>query len=201
MGMGRTTELVGFDLDDVLMDFNSGLCIFHNTWYGTSLTRDDIISYHLEDIWRCNREECVRRVGEFYLSREHEEMRPVLGASEVVQELQDNGAGVVVVTSRPESAAAPTRLLLEKHFPTLVDSVHFANHFFHEEVKVTKGEICQKLGVEIFADDAPFHSEDVALVTRASLLFDAPWNRDYSLFLPNMQRVYSWSEIRQVLNT
>ncbi len=197
--MKRMGRLVGLDLDDVLIDFNSGLCIFHNARYGTSLTREDITSYYLEDIWKCDRVECERRIEEFYLSPEHEAMRPVPGAVEAVRQLQENGRDVVIVTSRPERASAPTRLLLEEHFPVLVDSVYFASHFFRGEAKKTKGEICKDLGAKAFVDDAPFHIEEVAGVVEHALLFKAPWNKNYKLSLPNVQEVKSWGKILQIL--
>jgi len=195
-------RMIGFDLDDVLMDFNTGLCVFHNAHYGTSLVREDITSYHLEETWGCDREECIRRVGEFYNSPEHDATQPILGAVKVVHELQKDGASVVVITSRPESMSDQTFSWLKKHFPSLAkaNSVHFTSHFFHKETGVTKSDICRNLGVKVFVDDAPFHVQDVAPVVEEVLLFDAPWNRGYVLTLQNIRRVHSWSEIHKILN-
>ena len=191
--------IIGVDLDDVLMDFNTGLCTFHNARYGTSLVRENLISYALEETWGCDREEAVRRVREFYHSSEHFTTQPILGAVEVIRELQDAGRTIAVITSRPESISIQTYSWLERHFPSLVGNVHFASHFFHQETKITKVEICQKLGIEIFIDDAPFHVESVATVVGQVLLFDAPWNRGCDFTLPNIQRVDSWDEIRILL--
>ncbi len=192
------TRVVGLDLDDVLMDFNTGLCVFHNARYGTSFTREDIISYHLEEIWGCEQEEAIRRVSEFYCSSEHDATQPVPGAVEIVQELLDDRS-VFIITSRPESVSEQTYAWIKKHFPSLAESVYFTSHFFHKESRVTKGEVCRKLGVEVFVDDAPFHAEDVALVVSQVFLFDTPWNRNHELFLPNIQRVHSWNEIYALL--
>ena len=52
-----------------------------------------------------------------------------------------------------------------------------------------------RLGVEVFVDDAPPHVEEVAPFVRQALLFDAPWNRDYAPSHPNIRKVRSWGEI------
>ena len=192
-------RVIGLDLDDVLMDFNTGLCAFHNAQYGTSLTREDITSYYLEEIWKCEPEEAIKRVSDFYCSPQHDQTQPVIGAVEIVKKLQDDRS-VVIITSRPESVSAQTYAWLEKYFPSLARNVHFTSHFFHKEAKITKREVCRKLGVEVFVDDALFHAEDVALSVRRVFLFDTPWNRNQNLVLPNIQRVHSWAEINALLS-
>ena len=192
-------RLIGVDLDDVLMDFNAGLCAFHNAYYGTSLVKDDITSYHLEETWGCSRKEAISRVVQFYHSSEHEATPSVDGAIEVVRELQDNLVDFVIITSRPESVREQTHLWLAGHFPTLVKKIYFTSHFYHQETMVTKADVCRDLGVEVFIDDAPFHIEDVAVVVKRAILFDAPWNQNHCLTLPNMYRVHSWSEIQRLL--
>ncbi len=76
--------VIGLDFDDVLMEFNGALCLFHNAQYGTSLTRADITSHHLKETWGCTQEEVIRRVNEFYRSLEHDLASPVVGAVEVL---------------------------------------------------------------------------------------------------------------------
>jgi len=191
-------KIIGLDLDDVLMDFNTGLCVFHNAYYGTKLTREHITSYLLEEIWRVPQSEVIRRVNEFYFSIHHKATPPTAGAVRAVKQLQARHE-VVVITSRPESVSAQTYAWLKKHFPSLVVSVHHAGHFFHKEGAGTKGELCQRLGVEVFVDDAFHHVEDVAPVVAQALLFDAPWNRSYTLSRPNMQRIHSWDAICRVI--
>ncbi|OGZ15281.1 MAG: hypothetical protein A3J08_00665 [Candidatus Lloydbacteria bacterium RIFCSPLOWO2_02_FULL_51_11] len=189
------TRVIGLDFDDVLFDFNAGLCGFHNKRYGTSLVKEKITSYLLGDIWGCDLEESVRRINEFYRAPEHAATQPVAGAVEVVGELwRDNR--LVVITSRPESVRRETLAWLERWFPFLVGNVHFATHFFHKEGSETKGEICRTLGVDIFVDDAPFHMEDISSVVSQVFLFDAPWNQGYTPTSPTIRRVRSWSEIR-----
>jgi uncharacterized HAD superfamily protein len=190
--------IVGLDLDDVLMDFNSALCLFHNARYGTSLKRADIASYHLEEIWGCSREEAIRRIKEFYYSSEHNEALPVSGAVEVVQALQTE-VTFFVVTSRPNSVSIQTLQWVERHLAGLVREVYFTSHFMHEEGRTTKGEVCRKLEVSAFVDDAPFHVDEIASEVDKALLFDTPWNQNHKPKSGNIKRVHSWSEIHSIL--
>ena len=190
-------KVIGLDLDDVLVDCNSALQSFHNARYGTRLTREDITTYSLGEMWGCSREEAGRRIDEFFDSPEHDTISPVPGAVDAVRELQQK-CTVIVVTGRPKSASRQTRALLAKNYPTLVDSIHFAGSHFGREGEMTKGDLCRTFGVEMFVDDAAHFAEDVASVVERVLLFDTPWNRDHALSLPNMQRVHSWSEILEL---
>jgi len=148
----------------------------------------------------CSREETIKRVSKFYHSSAHIETKPVAGAVEAVHELSLENS-IVIITSRPESVSAETLSWLNKHFPNLKGSIYFARHFFHGEGRVTKGEICKELEMDIFVDDFPHHVEDVARVVRQVLLFDTPWNRNHTALPQNARRVHSWNEIRALLGT
>jgi len=189
---------VGVDFDDVLMDFNGALCLFHNSRYGTTLSRSDIKSYFLEKTWGCSREEAVKRVSDFYWSVEHDTALPVTRAVEVLQSLQES-VSFTIVTSRPESVSTQTLNWLNKYFSGLFEEVRFTSHFFHEEGLMTKGEVCREIGIKFFIDDAPFHIDDVASEVETALLFDTPWNQEHNSTFPNVSRVQSWSEILTVL--
>ena len=194
-------RVIGFDLDDVLMDFNEWLCFFHNTRYDSRLKKEDITSYFLEEIWQVSRDETIRRVHEFYHSIHHRMAQPVPGAVQAIQQLQIDYK-VVVITSRAENVSAQTHAWIENHFPSLAGSVHHATHsFFHAEGSGTKGELCKKLGVEVFVDDAFHHIEEIAPKVKHVLLFDAPWNRACTSIPQNARRVYSWDEICSFLKT
>ena len=150
------TRVIGLDFDDVLVDLCSWLCLFHNARYGTALTKEDHFTYRLSDVWGCTDEETRRRIREFYGSPEHAATAPMLGAVEAVRVLE-RGNTIAVITARPESVRSETFALLARHFPSLVQSIHFARHHFHKEGNETKGEICRRLGVQMFVEDLPFH--------------------------------------------
>ena len=79
--------IVGFDLDDVLLDFKPALHAYHNEHYGTS----DSMEHFIEDLakmWGCSEGESVRRVFEFYQSPQHWNTPPVEGAVEAIRNLK-----------------------------------------------------------------------------------------------------------------
>jgi len=83
-------KLIGIDLDDVLLDFNTALCEWHNLKYGTSYTRADIFSFDLKDVWKCPQEETNKRIVEFYNSEFHPKALPVPGTVEAIKKLKQN---------------------------------------------------------------------------------------------------------------
>ncbi len=182
---------LAIDHDDVVMGFNAALCCYHNARYGTTLTRADITSYHLKDIWDTTTEEAHRRIFDFYCSKEHEEAEPMPGAKKVIEMLEEHYE-IEVITARPERFRPQTLAWLEGHFPQLVDRVHFTNRFGDTGKEILKSEVCARIDAEIFVDDAPMHHEDVARVVPRTILFEAPWNREYAATLPQKQRVRSW---------
>ncbi|MFA6519472.1 MAG: hypothetical protein WCT41_01455 [Candidatus Paceibacterota bacterium] len=192
--------IIGLDFDDVLVDCQSAVQLFHNRRYGTALTRDDVHTYSLDMLWSCSRREMTKRIDEFFVSPEHEMLAPILGAVEAVRELQSR-AEVVVITSRPSNTKPQTRACLMKYFPSLVDSICFARSDAHRDGSMTKRQLCHHLGVQVFVDDAIHYVENVAPVVSKALLFDAPWNYNSVLCQQNMHRVHSWNDILEVVRS
>src|SRR3989344_5769778 len=104
-------RIIGVDMDEVIMSFHDGMCPFHNARYGTSLTREDIRVYPLEDVWGCDKTEVGPRIMAFYRSPEHAAIVPIPGAVDATRELQKKHP-VVVITSRPQSVEREPRVLL-----------------------------------------------------------------------------------------
>lgn len=187
--------ILGFDFDDVLVDFYGAFCNFHNEQYETSLTRNDIHSFYIEDILGCGSEETMKRVWDFYHSPIHNTMVPIEGAKKTLEYLQHN-YDLYVVTARPDQIREKTKHLLNVHFPNIFKEIYFTNHHFSGiEEKTTKAKICKQLGVVFFMDDAPHHAEDVATVAENVFLFNTPWNRKHFISEKNIQRVDSWKDV------
>jgi len=62
--------VIGVDFDDTVFDFNNSLHAYHNAKYGTTVKREDIVSYGIEKVWGCSVEEGARKVFEFYSTKE-----------------------------------------------------------------------------------------------------------------------------------
>ena len=184
---------IGLDFDGVLMNFYEGLCVFHNTNYGSNFTCDDIKSWELGETWGLTREEVLKEIYDYYHSSGHINISPVSGSVKAVESLCKSHS-VSVITARPDSVSEQTVQWLKKHFPTLSDSIHFTNHF-HGEGKRSKKDVCLELGIEVFVEDAPMHIKEISQHVKQSYLLDSPWNRKDNDFPSNVERVFSWDEI------
>lgn len=192
-----TQRTIGFDLDDILLDFNGALRVFHNAKYDTTYEREHITTYDFCELWQCEPEEMIRRVLEFYASKEHQGAVPVEGSVEAIKKLSQYHK-LIIITSKPDELRVATMQWLDQHFPHMFDEVHFTNHYVGNGRKRPKGEVCKQYGVEIFIDDALIHAESVANTGIPVLLFDTPWNQGE--LSPLITRVYSWEEIERRLS-
>lgn len=197
--MGKK-KIIGIDLDDVLLDFNTAICSYHNERYTPTYSRDSIRSFYLEDTWQCTREEAHRRILEFYETPEHRKALPVFGAKEALEELSQSYR-FLVVTAKPQYLETMTREWCQTYFPNVFQEICFTNLFGGKEshIKRSKGEVCQELGIDTFIEDAPHHALDAAQTGIPVLLYDAPWNQGMK-WHPNITRVYSWEEIAAKLS-
>lgn len=189
-------KIIGVDFDDVLVPTNETMSSWHNSVYGTSYQKEDIVSWtHLDYLWQCSREEKHRRIHEFFYSEEHATMVPVRGAEEALQILNEKGFCVVIITGRPVQFRKQTLPFVEKYFPSLLGHTHFTSKVIDGIVTDRpKAEFCEELAVEIFIDDHLQYVNNIAFAGIPVLLFDNPWNQTDDL-PPNVERVYSWSEI------
>ena len=195
--MSKQRKVVGLDIDDVLIDFNSTLAQFHNTHYDTAYVRADIISYDLENLWSCTREEMARRIMEFYGSPEHRNILPIKDAFEVLSRFSKKFT-YVNITSRPEVVSGLTREILEGHYPNLMKEAHFLGHL-HGGARQhqTKAQICKEVRAKLLIEDSLAHALDVATSGTRVVLLDTPWNQHGTL-PDNIERVSGWSEVADI---
>jgi len=195
--MKENKQLIGLDLDDVIIDFNEGLMHYHNALYGTSYTRKDITSWALENTWGCTTNEAIQRVYDFYHSEEHGRCPAVRGAVDMIHQLSVVYS-ITVITSRPENVRELTTNWLNQHVPDILGEIHFLGHYHGPESRrKSKGEVCKELGVGLFIEDSLANAENVAEQGIPVLLFDKPWNQGD--LPPNTIRMYSWEGIREML--
>jgi len=190
--------IIGFDLDDILLDFQDTLRGYHNIQYGTNYKREDDNVWNLWERWSCTPEDSKQRVFDFYEHEMHLNALPIYGSMEGINTLKNNNE-LFVITARPESMKEKTLEWLNKHFPQAFQQVVFTNLFYGDGNKRNKSDVCKELGVEIFVEDALHNAYDVAEAGIPVLLLDAPWNQ--SEVKPPITRVYSWEEIVQKLNS
>jgi uncharacterized protein len=185
--------VIGVDLDDVLLDFNTTLCTYHNLQYGTTLTRDQISSYSLELAMNVTREEMMKRVLEFYETDHHFNGLPIPGSVESIGILSKKFP-LYIVSAKPDYLKERSLIWIEQHYPTCFKEVLFTNQFAGDASrKKTKSEVCKELGINIFIDDSLKHAEDISKSGVKVYLLNAPWNQGD---VPeNVARMNDWNSI------
>ena len=195
--MSEKYQIIGFDFDDILFNFNGTISLWHNDLYGTNVALKDIVIYELENVWKCTKEEALKRVADFYQTSEHANAQPIFDAVNGVKTLSKD-ATLLIITSRPEELREVTQQWLNKHFPDLFKEIYFINYFHGAGKKRTKSEVCKELGIEIFIDDSLYHANDISSIGTPVLLLNTPWNQGE--VKPPITRVYSWKEIVEKLS-
>ncbi|MHB8660838.1 MAG: 5' nucleotidase, NT5C type [Minisyncoccota bacterium] len=192
--MFSSIKTLGIDLDDVVIDFNTALCEWHNRHYGTSYERKDIVSYELAGLWKCTRDEARRRVFDFYNTIEHHLAPPVQGAIEGLHVLKKKNT-LVGATSRPKAVRDLTLKWLRRQTLEVFDVIYFLGHYHGPAVErsISKAEVCREVRTSLFIDDSLAHATSIACAGIPVLLFDTPWNQGA---IPELvTRVSGWDEI------
>lgn len=193
-------RVIALDIDDVLINFNESLRKFHNARYGTAYARKDIISFELHELWKCTREEMVRRIMEHYHSKEHELIEAIEGVHAVLTRHKRKFT-YVCITARPESVRAHTLPILERFFPKLIKSAHFLGHLQLGSAHCkSKAEVCDELGAVTLVEDSLHNAEVAAMAEIPVILIDTPWNQSPTLH-PLIRRVFDWNEIDSIFTS
>ncbi len=186
---------IGVDLDDVLIDLNRSLSLFHNAKFGTTYDIEDVRSFELEKVWNCTTEEMIRRVNIFYKIHRPHRIMTIDGAVETLNRLKNKNE-LVVITGRPPSVAGKTEETIAYHFPNIFKDIYYTNFFSKREQAVTKADICQQKSIDIFIEDNFEWANQIAEKGIPVLLLDAPWNQ-LPINNPKIARVHNWKEIEQ----
>ncbi|KZT36022.1 hypothetical protein SISSUDRAFT_1076617 [Sistotremastrum suecicum HHB10207 ss-3] len=187
----HSTRVIACDLDDVLCQTNLAVAQWHNARYGTQMTLDEFYYYHY---WKNPHwgtpDETLAKVHEFYESKDFQELRPVDGAKEGLETLRDMGFSVQIVTARAGGHQVETEAWLEKHFPGLVNKVHYTGEFVRMQddtvnvEKITKASVCRSISALLIIDDCANHTFTCASASPVvpSILFgDYQWNQRLSV--------------------
>lgn len=190
---------IGIDFDDVLVDFVPAFLHYHNRLYGTDTSRDDVWSYHFWEVFDITKDEMLRRIFSFLDSPESESIRPIVGACKGVMAIGEKHE-LHIITGRQDRIAPMTSRLLLKHFGDAFSGIHFANHFSDNASHLSKGVICDRLGIDVLIDDSPANALESAAPGRKVLLLDAPWNGTIA-DTDSIRRVRSWKDIISTIGT
>lgn len=188
---------IALDIDDVLIDFNTGFLKFFNEKLNTSHTIKDITAYEYHTIFDVTKEKSQEIIDEFMDSFLHLETPPVVGVVEGLKLI--NHHEIILISARPEKRRKLTIDWIEKHLQGLaqIHSIILTGQYHGETKK--KGEIAKEIGIDMFVEDSLANAYDIANHGIPVLLFDTPWNQDSNLPLL-ITRVKTWEEIVAHIN-
>lgn len=189
-------KVIAVDIDEVLAGFIDYFVEYHNLHFKTTITKDKVVTFDLEDVFGVTKEEISTRMIDFGKAGHNVKMKPVAGSIEGVDALLEKGYELHLVTSRPGVIEKDTRVWIENHFSGKFTDLHHAfNQKIHKEgSKKKKWEICKEIGAGVLVDDFLPNALSCAENGITVYLMDAPWNQTEDL-PENVIRVKSWKEI------
>ena len=190
---------IGIDLDDTVLDLVGALVLFHNTFYGTNLTRADYLSHKFHKVWGCTGEEAIRRVSQFYTTEYFENIKPISGAIDAIDFLAKQNY-LEAITARPTDIKEKTGRQVKTYFGNNFDGIYYSSNFFTKtQNDGTKLEICQRRGISTMIEDVLEYAMQFADTGIKVLLFgNYPWNQNGNL-PSNIIRVKNWTEAREAV--
>ena len=199
----RAKPVLAVDFDEVCVGYLPAFIAFNNARYGTNLKLEDFTSYMFWEVPGCKlatREDATARVYEFHDSDFFGTVQPIPGALAGLRELA-RWYELHVVTSRQNDIAQRTLECIDKYFPGVFSGVHFGNHFGTSGTKVSKPEMCARIGAVALVDDSLDYAKQCAKAGVRTLLFgDYNWNRSNDqLDSPLIVRVADWNAVGREL--
>lgn len=193
--------IIAVDCDHVVMDINEGLRKFVNEKYDESHTAADYqvageYRRYWERVWGLDDGVKSDRFSHFIASGKMRELDAVPDSISTLRQVKDK-YDLVMVTARSEFEVAYTNDWLDQHAPGLFNAVAFMFEWEQPHSKVTKADICQKLGATYLIDDNYDHCRIASELGIHTLLFgDYGWNREV-IPLGNMTQVHDWLAVRR----
>ena len=185
--------LIATDIDEVLADFTTAFCEYHNEKHKTHFQKKDFFTYDFFKVYKITEKEMNNRLADFFETEYIKEIKPIEGAYEGVKKLRENH-GVIIITSRPESIQKETNEWIVKNFSGCFSKIYYSYQPHFSCGEFNKYEICDKKGVELFIDDQLKYGLNVSKIGIKTLLFDSPWNQRENL-PENLVRVKNWNQI------
>ncbi|EMD41551.1 hypothetical protein CERSUDRAFT_110103 [Gelatoporia subvermispora B] len=193
LGIPADKPLICVDLDDVLSQTNRVVAEWHNDTYGSDMKLSEFYYYYY---WKNPHwgtpEETFRKVEEFYKTDRLDKAPPIPGAFEGAQALKKLGFALVVVTARQRREMERSMKWLEEHYPNTFETMICtgqSQETLAEEgevlTKLSKAEVCAKLGAKLMIDDSVENALKCAKATppvAVLLLGDYAWNQREAKF-------------------
>jgi uncharacterized HAD superfamily protein len=188
---------IGVDIDDTIANQTDALNEFLRETRGWKYDRNDYFTQFWPDVWKVSFETALQIDSEFKESHIFLNLEPIRSSLPILKTLSQN-ADIIFITSRPISCEKQTRDWLSKHC-SFSYQVYFSGDPNIKNSGVSKGKLCQELGISVFIDDQYKNAEDCVKHGIRVLLHSAPWNTSFSY--PNVYRFTNWEEVPGILST
>lgn len=189
----KKQPVILIDMDDVLAEFTGEWLRRYNLDYSDTITAEVFDGW---DATKHVKPECGNKIFEYFKAPGiYRHLEPKPGSQEVVQELIDLGAEVLIVTDSPMgctfgaenwNGSNPTddkRAWLLEHFPMISpDNVIVARKKWY-------------VHGDILIDDKPATIEKFQELNRKIIAMEMPYNRK----TPAHLRAKSWTDVREIL--
>ena len=185
---------IGIDLDGVTVNIMDQILAFYKYRTGKSISKEEIHTPHLDDLFGCSKEEKIKIVQEFYESKYFDASLPCPGAIETLSKLKKDN-DLYVITSRWGIGKEKTPNWIEKNLKGLISNIFFTSE--HYEGGLKKEEVCKKYLINLHLEDDPNVALKCAKLDIPIFLFDYSWNRGLSH--KKITRVSSWPEVLEKL--
>ncbi|RLD16219.1 MAG: hypothetical protein DRI36_06005 [Caldiserica bacterium] len=182
---------IGIDIDGVLTDTANVFLDYVYRIYGKRYTVSQITDYFFEEVLDLSIEEVNRIWEEIFRDNIWENLPPIDGAVEVVQELQRKYP-IYIITARPEIALEGTKKWLEnygiKYEKLIIANLDTKVGFMRKE----------NINLTYFIEDRWEFAVEFAKEGIFVFLLNQPWNIKKGDF-PGVRRVNNWKEIGEIL--
>ena len=184
---------LAIDLDDVLVDFANPFSAYIKKKYNIKLNNRHFYKINWAEEFGWDKKRAISSILEFLKSPEFDDLKPIPGAQDGVEQLKKYH-DLVVVTGRPKEVLEQSKSWLEKYFTFMFSEVYATDFHIVRKGRKGKGELCREKGVEAIIEDFPDYGQECLDAGIKVYLFSRPWNN--MLDLPEeMIRVESWTEI------
>ncbi|MFD1396658.1 hypothetical protein ACFQ49_12420 [Kroppenstedtia eburnea] len=181
---------LGVDIDGTIKRTQEAAVRCFNEELNRSVRCEDVRDFHLDRAYGLNRKE-GRRLWRKLEARIYTLGVPLENAAPVLRDLKGKGHEIYFITARPgiPEITQVTKDWLRKHeFPYDGENLFMGSQ--------DKAKVAQKLGVELFFEDAPQHLDRLVAAGIPTVVMDAAYNRNYRDELP---RITGWDEAEPLI--
>lgn len=188
---------IAFDVDDVLASHAESFVEFSNKTYGTAFAVDNYTD-NWDKLWGVDEDEVTKRALEFQTLQRIADFNVKDDAKAALAKLNTK-YDLYIVTARRQHLVGTSIDWINRYFPNVFKEIHFVP-IWELNNKITKSDICKKIGADYLVDDLPRHCNVAADAGVKAVLFgDYAWNRGEKI-ADNVTRCKDWDELLKYFN-